>query len=83
MAALWPFTVAYLRKRITYEQLEVVYMKILGDSGLKLVSRISYATILGPLFAWYLLARGVKVIVSTADCQNTVKLIEYRPLMKL
>ena len=83
MAALWPFTVAYLRKRITYEQLEAVYGKILGDSGVKLVSRISYATILGPIFAWYLLARGVKNIISTVGCSKTIKLIEYRPLLKL
>ena len=81
IAALWPFTMAYLRKRITYEQLETVYGKILGDSGVKLVSRVSYATILGPIFAWYLLASGIKSMVTIVDQCNTVKLIEYRPLL--
>jgi hypothetical protein len=81
MAALWPFTMAYLRKRITTDQLEDVYGKILGDSGVKLVSRTSYATVLGPLFAWYLLARGVKDIVSEFDRTVSIRHIEYRPLL--
>lgn len=58
-ASLWPFTVAYLRKRITQEQLEVAYRKVLGEAGVALAARVSYALLLGPVFAWYLLARGV------------------------
>ncbi len=64
IAALWSFVIAYLRNRITREQLNNVFEKVLGDSGVKLASRLSYATIFGPLFAWYLLARGVKGLVA-------------------
>ncbi|MCK5664009.1 MAG: hypothetical protein KAI17_11010 [Thiotrichaceae bacterium] len=76
IAVLWPFVVAYLRNRITREQLDRVFKKALGDSGVKLASRLSYATIFGPLFAWYLLARGVKGLVMVMELKS-VKYIEY------
>jgi len=66
-AALWPFVMAYLRGRITQEQLEKVFKHILGQVGVKLTSRVVYATVFGPLFAWYLLARGVKGLVVMAE----------------
>ncbi|MFC1560509.1 hypothetical protein ACFL3W_01035 [Pseudomonadota bacterium] len=78
-AALWPFVVAYLRGFIEYEQLELVFEKVLGDAGVQLVSRIGYATLFGPLFAWYLLARGVKGLVSAADTEPTTYFVEYLP----
>ena len=73
-AALWPFVIAYLRNRITKEQLEVVFERVLGESGVKLVSRITYATIFGPLFAWYLLAIGVKGAVVLAEPKQTYRM---------
>ena len=39
-AALWPFVMAYLRGRISREQLELVFFQVMGDSGIKLVSRL-------------------------------------------
>jgi hypothetical protein len=78
IAALWPFTIAYLRKKITYDQLEIVYGNILGESGVKLVSRISYGTIIGPLFAWYLLARGIKGVAQILE-PGEINLLEYLP----
>ena len=73
-AALWPFVMAYLRKRITQEQLEQVFFQVMGDSGIKLVSRLSWAFILGPMFAWWLLARGVGGIVDMTNPQKATKL---------
>ena len=78
-AALWPFVMAYLRKKITYDQLERVFNHVLGETGLKLVSRISYGVVFGPLFAWWLLARGVKGLVTMVEPKNTT-LIEYSKL---
>ena len=43
-----------------------------------LVSRISYATIFGPLFAWYLLARGVKGMVKIVEPERQY-MIELLP----
>ena len=75
VAAIWPFTVAYLKKDITYEQFEAVLVKIVGDSGVMLASRLSYAVLLGPIFAWYLLARGVGGAVQSAtDLKTKYKL---------
>ena len=31
----------------------------MGEAGVALAARVSYAVVLGPVFAWYLLARGV------------------------
>lgn len=69
-AALWPFVMAYLRGRISRAQLELLFFHVMGDSGVKLVSRLSWAFVFGPLFAWWLLARGVGGIVDMASPDN-------------
>lgn len=76
-AALWPFVMAYLKGRITREQLKKVFEHVLGKAGVSLASRLAYATVFGPLFAWYLLARGVKGIVQMAEPSNRLYL-EFR-----
>lgn len=76
MSALWPFTMAYLRKKMTREQLTTAYTHVLGEGGVQLASRITYATLFGPLFAWYLLARGVKGMVLMMEPKDT-RYIEF------
>jgi hypothetical protein len=66
-ARLWPFTAAYLRGRIRYEQLRKAFERILGESGVPLAARVSYGLVLGPVFAWYLLARGVIGLTNAAE----------------
>ena len=78
VAALWPFVIAYLRGRISKDTLEKVFEHTLGESGVALASRLSYAIVFGPLFAWYLLARGVKGIVTMVEPENTIH-IEFMP----
>jgi hypothetical protein len=78
VAALWPFVIAYLRGRISKDNLEKVFEHTLGESGVALASRLSYAIVFGPLFAWYLLARGVKGIVTMVEPENTIH-IEFMP----
>ena len=75
LAAIWPFTVAYMRKKISYQSFEKALQKILGDSGIKLASRLSYAVLFGPTFAWYLLARGVSLAVNKATDINNIKIV--------
>ena len=67
IASVWPFIMAYIRKRITYSQLNEALIKIFGESGVSLTSRISFAIILGPVFAWYLLARSIIKITKTTQ----------------
>lgn len=67
IAAIWPFTMAYFRKKISYEDYERAIVKIVGDSGAMFASRMAYAVLLGPIFAWYLLARGVDMAVVSAS----------------
>ena len=74
VVALWPFMIAYLRDRISKNKLEKVFEHILGKSGIALASRVSYALVFGPLFAWYLLARGVKGIVTMVEPENSIRL---------
>ena len=74
MTRLWPFVVAYLRKRISYERLQEACVHVMGDSGKALASRLGYAALFGPLFAWYLLARGTMGIVRAAEQQPPYRL---------
>jgi len=71
IAALWPFVMAYFRNKIDSESLEKVFLHVLGESGVALTSRITYGLIFGPLFAWYLLARGVYLITQSIDVNNS------------
>ncbi|MCB4777167.1 MAG: hypothetical protein LGB72_02980, partial [Sulfurovum sp.] len=73
IAAIWPFTIAYMRKKISYESYEKVLVKIVGDSGVMLASRLGYAVLLGPIFAWYLLARSIGMATSKAT--NNAKIV--------
>ena len=79
VAAIWPFTIAYMRKKISYKSYEQALIKIVGDSGVMLASRLSYALLLGPIFAWYLLARGIDMTVSKATKMHDAKkvVVEY------
>ena len=76
-ALLYPFVIAFLKKQITEEDLKTVFKKVLGDSGLKLASRLTFATILGPIFAWWLLARGVAGLVETVSPQEPLKRLTF------
>lgn len=51
---------------ITSEQLTTAFKRVLGDAGVSLAARVSYATILGSVLAWYLLARGVMGLTRAA-----------------
>ena len=75
LGSLWPFVMAYIRKRISYEQLEEALEKGLGESGVSLASRLSYGVILGPVFAWYLLAKGVLSLTRSAEASGKSKRI--------
>ena len=77
IAALWPFVMAYLRGKISQEDLGKVFKHILGDKGVELASRLSYGILLGPVFAWFLLARGIQNLVRLAE-PATIKKIEYK-----
>ena len=67
IARLWPFVIAYVRKRITQTQMEEAFKKVLGDSGVSLAARVSYSLVFDALFGWYLLSRGVIKIVQAGQ----------------
>jgi len=71
IGVLWPFVMAYIRKRISQNKLEEALVKVLGESGVSLASRLAYAIIFGPVFAWYLLARSVMLITKNAENFST------------
>lgn len=83
MATIWPFAMAYFRKKITYEEFENILKYLIPDSGVMLASRISYALLFGPLFAWYLLARGVgKIVVGMDELKQESLYIEVSSIRK-
>jgi uncharacterized protein (DUF697 family) len=70
LVTLWPFTVAFMRGRIDKEQLQSVVMAVLPETGGVLAARLAYAVALGPVFAWWLLARGVMKVSEPDDAQE-------------
>lgn len=69
LSQLWPFTVARLRGNISQAELSRAYTHILGESGKALASRMAWAVVFGPLFAWALLARGTIALTQSAQEQ--------------
>ena len=59
IALTWPIVAAYLRGNKTKEQMAKELSEHLGDSGRVLARRVVLTAILGPVYVWYLLARGV------------------------
>ena len=57
--SLWPFVVAYKRKKISPETLKKACKKIFPKAGEELVKRIFFITTIGPLYAWYVIAKTV------------------------
>lgn len=55
--AVWPFAAAYLRGRISREQFKRACKHILPRTGGQMAFRIIMGACLGPIYAWYLLAR--------------------------
>ncbi|WP_024791685.1 hypothetical protein [Lebetimonas sp. JS138] len=66
VALVWPLLMAYHKKKITYPQFEKAMKKIFQKQGVRLASRLAYGIMFGPLFAWYLLARSIKLISNKA-----------------
>ena len=56
---LWPFVIAYMRNKITKEQLEESCKLIFPKIGKRLAIRISFAAVFGPIYVWVLLAKSV------------------------
>ncbi|MGV0005161.1 MAG: hypothetical protein ACNYPG_00760 [Candidatus Porifericomitaceae bacterium WSBS_2022_MAG_OTU9] len=63
IALLWPFTMAYLRKRITKEQYSDAAIATLGQGGQKLAAKVIAGSVLGPIYIWYLLGAGLNSLV--------------------
>ena len=86
---LWPFVAAYMRGRISKDNLNMAFKKVLGDEGIKLANRIALAAVFGPIYAWYLLGRGVvgMTLSNNSDDQvdgkqvTTNRRLVYKPRM--
>ena len=62
---LWPFVAAYSRGRISKDDLNKAFKAVLGDGGEALAGRVAMAALFGPIYAWYLLARGIVGLTSS------------------
>lgn len=77
---LYPFLVAYARGRIGRKQLETAVFRVTGQTARATVSRLLFAAALGPVFGWYLLARGAITVSDAAHAVPEVRpRVVYRP----
>jgi ssDNA-binding Zn-finger/Zn-ribbon topoisomerase 1 len=64
MLSLWPFVIAYYRKKIDIDQLKEACKHILGTYGERLAVKIVELMVFGPIVVWTLLA---KTIIQVTD----------------
>ncbi len=76
VAAVWPFVIAYFRKRISEEQLKRACVRLVGSSGTRIATRIAGAVVLGPIFLWYLLAKVVFDLVESGRIQPPAESVQ-------
>jgi hypothetical protein len=73
LVRLWPYVMAYVRGNIGPDKLRAACMRVLPDSGKAFASRLVYAAALGPVFAWWLLARGVLIMTPEAEAASPIQ----------
>ena len=67
---LWPHVASYLRGKSTREELAEELSKELGQAGRVLATRIVLTAALGPVYVWYLLARGILELTSESHGED-------------
>jgi len=65
--ALYPYLIAYLRKKISKAQLGEAAVKVLPKSGRDLALKLSFATVFGPVYAYYVLAKAAMQLTPKAN----------------
>ena len=78
---LWPFAAAYMRRRISKEHLQEIFIDVLGEGGLKLAGRVTMAAVFGPIYAWYLLARGIIELTSGDESDASSQVFARKTLV--
>jgi hypothetical protein len=78
---LWPFVAAYMRGKLSREQLTNAFVELLGDEGKKLAGRVALAAVFGPIYVWYLLGTGIVQMASGGSEDDQKKTAEARRLV--
>ncbi|MCE5972441.1 hypothetical protein LZA78_02915 [Sinirhodobacter sp. WL0062] len=63
LAQIWPFFAAYMRRRITSDQFTSAIQRLLPEQGARLAKYAVLAAAMGPVYAWWVLARTVMGLV--------------------
>ena len=77
VVALWPFVIAYVRKKIDLQMLQRALTKVYPQAGKELAYRLTFSTILGPIYGWYVLASTVMELVPSQKSEIPVKFLKY------
>ena len=78
LALLWPTVVRYLRGKISRDELESRLHEEMGDAGVVLAERVVLSVALGPVYVWYLLARGILELTPDPEKDKPPLRLEYR-----
>lgn len=81
MATLWPFIAAHIRGRITREQLTLAVQRLAPEGGKALARRVALAAAIGPLYAWWVLARGVMAFVPAETTEGVTRSMATRRVL--
>ena len=78
---LWPHVLRYIRGESTREDLTETLRSELGVGGVRIANRVVLGVAMGPLYVWWLLARGVMELVPKVDEDTPMTLrLEYKPI---
>lgn len=78
LALLCPMVVQYLREKMSGNKLEKRLYEEMGDAGVLLDKRVTLSAALGPVYVWYLLARGILKLIPDPEKDKPPLRLEYR-----
>ena len=82
VVSIWPFVVAYKRGKISKDRLRKACKIVFPKSGEELVYRITYITIFGPIYGWYVLAKTAMSLTPKPKEEEDKKYLVYNKRTK-
>lgn len=77
VVTLWPFVIAYLRKKIDFKMLQRALEKVFPKAGKELAYKLTFSVVFGPIYGWYVLASTVMDLTPSPKREKRVLKLEY------
>ena len=76
--SIWPFFVAFMRKKIDFKMLQKALEKISPKAGKELAYKLTFSAVLGPVYGWYVLASTLMDLIPNSESEIPTRYMMYK-----